>query len=54
MATENAATTDLSAAVAAQDANLAPQKTPSKKGASQKKGVSQSQKARAASPNPPR
>ena len=41
----NAETTDKAAAVAEQGAHGAPQKAPSKKGASQKKGAPKGQKA---------
>jgi hypothetical protein len=44
MTTVNAASTDTSAAVAAQDAHVAPEKGTSKKGASPKKGAPTSQK----------
>ena len=45
MTTENAATTDTSATVAAQGANVAPEKASSKKGASPKKGAPKGQKS---------
>ena len=45
MTTENAASTDTSAAVAAQSAHVAPGKGTSKKGASTKKGAPKSQKS---------
>ena len=45
MTTENAASTDTSAAVAAQGAHVAPGKGTSKKGASTKKGAPKSQKS---------
>src|ERR1017187_3021628 len=47
MTTQNAETTstDTAAAVAAQGANVAPEKAPSKKGASQKKGAPKGQKS---------
>jgi hypothetical protein len=45
MTTENAATTDTAAAVAAQGAHVAPAKGSSKKGASPKKGAPKSQKS---------
>jgi|ERR1035438_8818192 hypothetical protein len=45
MTTENAATTETAAAVAAQGANVAPEKAPSKKGASLKKSAPKGQKS---------
>jgi hypothetical protein len=45
MTTENAATTDTAATVAAQSAHVAPAKGTSKKGASPKKGAPKSQKS---------
>src|ERR1039457_6664045 len=45
MTTENAATTDTSATVAAQGATVAPQKPSSKKGASPKKGTPKGHKS---------
>jgi hypothetical protein len=44
MTTEHAETTENAAAVAAQGANVAPEKAPSKKGASTKKGTPKGQK----------
>jgi len=44
MTTENAATTDTAAAVAAQGAHVAPERASSKKGASPKKGAPKGQK----------
>ena len=53
MTTENAATTDTSAAVAAQGANVAPQKPSSKKGASPKKNAPKGHRAaKAGKPKP--